>query len=242
MKRDNEKTLLNENRWLLGAGLGALIGIIIGWAAAGGWNSLYLRGIPTDLHSQAIRKTTLIGAGMGGIWGLVSVWPRKIMETAGLTILSLTVGFILILGLFLGFFHLPSLIDTFRFIVPWALVPAFVLIRLSLTILERGVVRSQTFKIVNIGLCLLIVASCTLVATWSIDQLAEALLQRRMMLIEVHEYSLAKGWEVDRLDIKGNLFLIDTRDPPGVRVHLSNGDEFICTYPSGEGPVCPSQE
>lgn len=243
---DSERSISDFNRRTIGAIFGTLAGIAIGWGFAGGWDWLYLIGIPINIDFKSDISAMSKGAIIGGTYGLLNAWPRMMRSPTGWKVIGLLTGLYFFLYIFAAYQRSSEVKDIF--LVAWlALIPSFVLIRISISLVERATFyRSDLLplRVLIIGICVCIFA---VMATWPLDQLNELFTGRRDILNKAAEISHEMDWNVIHFEVRGDkfssllfgIFGEEYHQPIMVRLVFEDGRSIDCTLEEENSMYCP---
>jgi hypothetical protein len=197
---DGEERLSDFDRRTIGAIFGALVGIAFIWGFTGGWDWLYLRGIPGGIDYHAHISIMSLGAMIGWFTGLLIAWPRTVLGPNLWKSLFLILGLSAVLS---GITSFPRVQEAWVYVVFFIMVltPAFAFISLSLSLVKRAMLYNSAMLplwALLIGICLLL---CTALATWPIDQVQELWTGRRAIINKAAEIANEMDWEVIHYEV-----------------------------------------
>ncbi len=243
---DSERSISDFNRRTIGAIFGTLAGIAIGWGLAGGWDWLYLIGIPINIDFKSGIFAMSMGAIIGWTNGLLIAWPRTMSSPAGWKIIGFLMGLYALLFIFAVSQRFSEVEDIF--LVAWlALTPAVVLIRISISlVVERATfyrIDLLPLRVLIIGICVCIFA---VMATWPLDQLDELFTGRRDILNKAAEISHEMDWNVIHFEVLSDKFSSfygflgpEYQHPWEVRLVFETGHAIDCTFEGENSMYCP---
>lgn len=243
---DTERSISDFNRRTIGAIFGTLIGIAIVWGSTGGWDWFYLIGIPTNIDFRSDIFAMFIGGIIGWINGLLIAWPRTMRSPAGWKIIGLLMGLYTLLFIPMGFQRSSEVeaIYLVALISWWTLIPAFVLIRISISLVERATFFHSDLlplRVLIIGIC---VCTITVMATWPLDYGGALLGGRRAILIKAAEISHEMDWNVIHFEVLATKpfwgFLgMEYQHPGEIRLVFTTGHSIDCTFEGENSMYCP---
>ncbi|MCK4784695.1 MAG: hypothetical protein KAV87_13165 [Desulfobacteraceae bacterium] len=241
------RSISDFNRKTIGAIFGTLIGIAISWGLAGGWDWLYLIGIPINIDFKSGIFAMSMGAIIGWTNGLLIAWPRTMSSPAGWKIIGFLMGLYALLFIFAVSQRFSEVEDIF--LVAWlALTPAVVLIRISISLVERATFYHSdilSLRVLIIGICVL---TSAVMATWPLDYLNELVTGRRDILNKAAEISHEMDWNVIHYEILSDKFSSllygffgeEYHQPIMVRLVFADGRSIDCTLEGENSMYCPN--
>ncbi|RLC84173.1 MAG: hypothetical protein DRI79_13235 [Chloroflexi bacterium] len=211
---------------MVGLLLGGALGSALGFGFGGGWERLYLLGLPVR-HGPGMWLGLLLGGVLGATLGLATAFPRSRWPGGLLGTLLGGLGAGVLFGL-LGEFpprEWPSL-----YVFGLALAG---FVRLLVETVVWAARRGRWAEILAGGVALLLVVLLGLGLTFLVFLLQEGVDRGCASLRAAHQYALSQGWEEHTLELvwadDGNA---------RVRFHLPGGETRDCRVSLGE-VICP---